>query len=94
MDTVFFAQFVDALNIIGLFAFAISGALAGIKRETDIFGVLLLSFAAACCGGIIRDLLIGSTPPDNIASLEPLVVSIAAGLLTFFFYPQIGRAHV
>ena len=47
------------LDLIGTFVFALSGALAGVKRELDLFGVLVLSFAAANSGGITRDLLIG-----------------------------------
>ena len=47
------------LDLTGTFVFALSGALAGVKRELDLFGVLVLSFAAANSGGITRDLLIG-----------------------------------
>lgn len=75
----------DALNYTGVFAFAISGALAGIRNKADIFGILVLSFCTACCGGIVRDVLIGSIPPDNIVSIYPLLVSLLAGLLTSLF---------
>ncbi len=44
------------LDLIGTFVFALSGAAIGVKRRLDIFGVLVLSFAAASAGGIMRDL--------------------------------------
>lgn len=76
-------------NFIGIFAFAISGAVAGVKRRADLFGVAVLAFAASCCGGIMRDLLIGAVPPDNIQSWEPLAVSLAATMVTVLFFRQI-----
>jgi uncharacterized membrane protein YeiH len=54
------------LDLTGTFVFALSGALAGVKRKLDLFGVLVLSFAAATSGGIARDVLIGAIPPGAI----------------------------
>ena len=48
------------LDLIGTFVFALSGAVVGVKRRLDIFGVLVISFAAGSAGGIMRDLLIDS----------------------------------
>ena len=53
------------LDLIGTFVFALSGAAAGVRDRLDLFGVLVLSFAAASAGGIMRDLLIGSVPPGG-----------------------------
>ena len=55
------------LDLMGTFVFALSGALAGVKRALDLFGVLVLSFAAANSGGITRDLLIGVVPPGAVS---------------------------
>jgi uncharacterized membrane protein YeiH len=79
------------LDLAGTFVFALSGAMAGIKRKLDLFGVLVLSFAAANSGGIARDLLIGATPPGAISDWRYLVVSLAAGFLTFYFSSIIIR---
>jgi uncharacterized membrane protein YeiH len=49
--------------------------------------VLVLSFAAASAGGIMRDLLIGALPPAAISDWRYLAVSLAAGLIVFFWYP-------
>ncbi len=84
-----YALLLSVFNIIGIFAFAISGAAAGVKRQADLFGVAVLAFTASCCGGIIRDVLIGAVPPENITSWEPLLVSLAATMVTVLFFQQI-----
>lgn len=79
------------LDLGGTFVFALSGALAGVKRRLDFFGIMVLSFAAANSGGIARDVLIGATPPAAISDWRYLAVSLAAGVLTFFWHPAIQR---
>lgn len=79
------------LDLAGTFVFAISGAMAGVRHRADLFGVLVLSFAAANTGGITRDLLIGAVPPGAINDWHYLVVSVAAGILTFYFASDIRR---
>lgn len=78
-------------DLIGTFAFAISGAIAGIRRRLDIFGVLVLSFVAATSGGMIRDVVIGAHPPASIQDWRYVAVSIAAGVLTFYRYADVSR---
>ena len=73
------------LDLGGTFVFALSGAMAGIKRKLDLFGVLVLAFVAANTGGITRDILIGATPPGAINDWHYLGVSMIAGLLAFYF---------
>lgn len=72
------------LDLIGTFVFALSGAAAGIRCRLDLFGVLVLSFAAGNAGGITRDLLIGATPPGAISDWRYLAVSLLAGAITFW----------
>jgi uncharacterized membrane protein YeiH len=79
------------LDLTGTFVFALSGALAGAKRELDLFGVLVLSYAAGNSGGITRDLLISAVPPGAVADWRYLGVSLLAGIVTFFFSPLIVR---
>jgi uncharacterized membrane protein YeiH len=77
------------LDLCGTFVFALSGAMAGVRLRFDLFGVLVLSFAAATSGGIIRDLLIGAIPPPGIADWRYIVVPILAGLAVFRWGPII-----
>jgi uncharacterized membrane protein YeiH len=79
------------LDLVGTFVFALSGAAAGIKRRLDLFGVLVLSFAAGNVGGITRDLLIGATPPGAISDWRYLGVSLLAGWITFWWSSAIER---
>ncbi len=62
-DAVLISEFLKALDLVGTFVFAISGAVSGVRHRIDLFGVLVLSFVAATAGGIVRDVLIGATPP-------------------------------
>lgn len=79
------------LDLGGTFVFAISGAVAAVKHRLDIFGIMVLAFAAGNAGGITRDVLIGATPPAAIADWKYLGVSVLAGLVVFFWYPLLAR---
>ena len=79
------------LDLAGTFVFALSGALVGVRHRLDLFGVLVLAFAAATAGGILRDLIIGAVPPPAIADARYFVVPVIAGLLTFVWHPVVTR---
>lgn len=79
------------LDLGGTFVFAISGAVAAVNRRLDIFGILVLSFVAGNAGGITRDVLIGAIPPAALRDGWYLLVSIVAGLITFFSYAGVDR---
>lgn len=83
--------FVLILDLIGTFAFALSGATLGVRRRLDIFGVLVLSFAAALAGGMTRDVLIGATPVVAISDWRYPATTLVAGVVTFFWAPLIER---
>lgn len=84
-------SFVLVLDFCGTFAFALSGAMAGVRRRLDLFGLLVLSFAAATFGGIARDLLIGAAPPAALQDWRYLAVSLTVGTTVFFWSPLIER---
>ena len=75
----------------GTFVFALSGATAAIKHRLDLFGVLVLAFAAGNSGGISRDVMIGAVPPAAIIDWRYVAVSVLAGLITFYWYRIIDR---
>lgn len=87
------ATLVLVLDLCGTFVFALSGAMLGVKNKFDIFGVLVLSFAAANFGGIMRDLLIGAVPPPGIADWRYIAVPVVAGLATFRWGWIVARMH-
>ncbi|MGN6235183.1 trimeric intracellular cation channel family protein [Dyella sp.] len=78
-------------NLAGTFVFALSGALAATRRQLDLFGVLVLAFAAANSGGIARDVLIGAVPPVAISDWRYLAAAVAAGIITFRWSHLIER---
>jgi uncharacterized membrane protein YeiH len=79
------------LDLVGVFAFALSGGLVAVRKRLDLFGVLVLAAAAALGGGVIRDVLIGRVPPVGVSDWRLLSCALAAGLVTFFFHPGVER---
>ena len=90
-DQILVSDFLKVLDLVGTFAFALSGAVSGVKHRIDLFGVLVLSFAAATAGGIARDVLIGAIPPASIRDWRYITLSMIAGVVTFFWYPLIAK---
>src|SRR5215472_13654915 len=80
-----------AFDLGGTFVFALSGAVTGVKHRLDLFGVLVLSFAAGNSGGVARDVMIGAHPPAAISDWRYIAVSMLAGLITFYWFPIINR---
>lgn len=70
------------LDLAGTFAFAISGAVAARNRGLDWFGVMVIAFAVACGGGMVRDLCIGAVPPAGLADWRYLAVAMLAAWMT------------
>lgn len=79
------------LDLAGTFIFALSGAVAGVQNRLDIFGVLVLSFAAGNAGGIARDVVIGAVPSPAVSDWRYIAVSLLAGVITFWWYPRVRR---
>ena len=81
------------LDLVGAFAFAISGATAARERGLDLFGICATAFTVACGGGIIRDLCIGAIPPAGLINWHYLATSLAAALMTIGFYPLVRKMN-
>jgi uncharacterized membrane protein YeiH len=80
-----------ALDLAGVFVFAISGGLVAVRKSLDVVGILTLAVITGLGGGFLRDLLIGAVPPAALTATSYLVVPIVAGLLCFRFHPTLGR---
>ncbi len=78
------------LDLIGTFAFAISGALVASKKDFDLFGVLIIAFVTAVGGGMLRDVLINAHPINWIGDLNYVWVILSAVLFTFLFKSKIA----
>ncbi|GAB2679744.1 trimeric intracellular cation channel family protein [Thalassiella azotivora] len=80
-----------ALDLVGVFVFALSGGLAAVRHRMDVVGVVVLACAAGLGGGIIRDVLLGAVPPVGISDWRLLAAAGAAALVAFWFHPAVPR---
>jgi len=81
------------LEIIGIVAFAISGAMKAVDKRSDIFGVLFLGSVTALGGGVTRDLLLGNTPPTMFLHYEYLFFAIISSLCVFVFVYRNAQSY-
>ena len=80
-----------ALDLVGVFAFSLSGGLAAVRRDFDLFGVLVLALVAGLGGGILRDVLVGAVPPVGVSDWRLVATACAAGFATFVWHPGVAR---
>ncbi|SEB38397.1 Uncharacterized membrane protein YeiH [Tenacibaculum sp. MAR_2009_124] len=78
------------IDILGTFAFAISGALVALKKEFDVFGVVIIAFVTAVGGGMLRDVLINAHPINWIGDINYIWTILSAVLFTFLFKSKIA----
>ena len=82
-------DFIYTLDILGTFAFAISGALVASDQDFDLFGVIIIAFVTAVGGGMLRDVLINSHPINWIGDLNYVYIILIAVFITFLFKSKI-----
>lgn len=75
------------LEILGTIAFAASGAMVGINKKMDIFGVCILGLTVSIGGGVIRDLILGNTPPNTFRN--PVYATVAIIVSIIIFIPKV-----
>ena len=79
------------LDLTGVFVFALSGGLDAAKHKLDILGVSVLAVATGVGGGIMRDVLMGVTPPAVFIDETYLIVCLFAGLVVILFAGRVGH---
>ncbi len=79
------------LDLIGIFVFAISGALLAVRKNFDVFGIAVLAEFTALGGGLFRDVMIGAVPPAAFTDLGYFLTPLVAALLVFFLHPHVER---
>ena len=80
-----------AIDLIGTFIFAMSGAAVGIRRHFDIFGIFALAAVTGVGGGVIRDLCIGATPPAGLINPLYMLMILLAVVASISFKKVINR---
>ncbi|QOL83201.1 trimeric intracellular cation channel family protein [Pseudooceanicola spongiae] len=79
------------MDLLGTFVFGLSGAMLAVRRDLDLFGILVLSLVAATAGGALRDMLIGATPAAFLSDQRYFVAALLAGVVVFFGHAQIEK---
>jgi uncharacterized membrane protein YeiH len=83
-----------AFDLIGIFVFAIAGALAGVEKDLDIFGLVVVAGVSGIGGGLIRDVLLGLTPPAAFRDSRYLITPAIAAVLVFYLHHHVHRLRV
>ena len=81
--------FLLILELIGTLAFAVSGAMTGLRKNMDIFGIAILGLTTAVGGGVIRDIILGNTPP--VTFQNPIYATVALISSLILFLPFVRR---
>ncbi|GED84614.1 trimeric intracellular cation channel family protein [Streptomyces sp. 6-11-2] len=79
------------LDVVGIFVFAISGALLAVRKNFDVFGIAVLAEVTALGGGLFRDIVIGAVPPAAFTDLGYFLTPLLAALVVFFLHPHMER---
>ena len=84
---------VQVLEVFGVFAFALSGALLAVRRGFDVIGILVLAVITAIGGGVLRDVILGDNPPAAFVEWPYFAAPVAAAAFTFLFHPALERLN-
>ncbi|MDP9867417.1 MULTISPECIES: trimeric intracellular cation channel family protein [Streptosporangium] len=80
----------QVLDLVGIFVFALSGALVGVRKRLDVVGMAVLAEMTALGGGILRDLIL-NVRPAAFFSIGYVLVPVAATVIVFFWHPHVQR---
>jgi len=83
----------SVVEIIGTIAFAAAGALAGIQKRLDVFGVFILALTTAVGGGIVRDIFVGITPPTAFIYPMSTIISLLTAIIACFGYQWLNKLN-
>ena len=75
--------FIWILDVVGTIAFSISGAMVGIRKKMDLFGVCVLGVVTATGGGMTRDIVLGINPPRMFTNSTDVLIAAVTAILTF-----------
>ncbi|MFF4618584.1 trimeric intracellular cation channel family protein [Nonomuraea jabiensis] len=80
----------EILDLVGIFVFALTGALMGVRKRLDVVGMVVLAEMTALGGGVVRDLIL-NVRPTAFQSLGYVLVPVAATVIVFFWHPHVAR---
>jgi uncharacterized membrane protein YeiH len=77
---------IQALDLFGTMAFAVTGAFKAIEHESDFVGIIILATITGIAGGVLRDIVFGRIPPIAVVNPLYLIITVATGVALFFLY--------
>jgi len=80
---------VHILDLLGTMIFAVTGAIKAIEHKLDVLGIVVLSSSTGLAGGIIRDAVLGRTPPSALIDPSYLLLTTMTAIGVFFLYPYL-----
>ena len=80
-----YSNFLQVIDILGTFAFAVSGVFSAMEKKLDPFGVLIISFVTAIGGGTVRDVLAGNFPVNWLQNDTAILVIFFSAIITMLF---------
>lgn len=83
----------NVLETVGTVAFSISGAVTGIKKRMDWFGIIVLAVITAIGGGVLRDVLVGAVPPQSFRNPRNVLISVLTAVVFIGIHYLRGRLH-
>lgn len=86
--------FTTIVEIIGVIAFSVSGAMVAIRRKTDLFGVMLLAILTAMGGGLLRDTIFSFSPPAIFTLKWYLLVCVAVAIIVFLIARKYSKTYL
>lgn len=81
------------LDFTGTVAFAASGAIAGARKNLDLYGICFLAFMTAVGGGTVRDAFLGRVPPFSFTDINYFILSIVTAIAVFAFYKHMKKTY-
>ncbi len=82
---------IQALDLFGTMAFAVTGAFKAVEHKSDIVGLVILATITGVAGGVLRDLVFGQIPPLAVTNPYYLIITTATGIAIFFLYRALKK---
>lgn len=88
-----YSNFLNIIDILGTFAFAVSGVFSAMEKKLDPFGILIISFVTAIGGGTIRDVLVGNFPVNWLQNDGTILIIFSSAMITMVFGSYFKRLN-
>jgi uncharacterized membrane protein YeiH len=84
-------RLLTAADLAATFLFAVEGALIAAAVGLDLFGIMVIGFVSSLVGGIIRDVLIGYTPPASLRGAWYPIVAFTGAAMVFLLHQGVEQ---